>query len=398
MVDIGPPDPGAELYLRAAEAVPEIAGRVTEAFFARTPAYQRLPVRLVHQEITEAVVRDLTVFLEAVRQGRPPPPSALSEQVATAIRRAQQGVPLDVVLGMYHLAAQVGWEALASIAEPDELPELVRTVPALLGYLTVLVPTVAGSYLHEQQALDAEHREARRALVTALLTGSQAEPLAERFGLELSTEHAVLHLRLGRLPQLAGEDGMVAARGVVRRLHAELPPEALAAVGHTGGAVLLPPDADVHDLVHRLHVAAGTGVVAGVTRAVGHTAIPAAAREAAEIAELADRLGRAPGAYHLDDVLLEYQLCRPGPGRDRLSRLLDDLTPHPDLLRTLRVFLACGHNRHEAAAELAIHRNTLNYRLRRIAEVTGHSPADATGARLLAAALTVTDFQPGAAG
>lgn len=392
VVDIQAPDPHAPLYERAATQIPSIAEKVLEAFFSRWAAYRQLPHQLVDREITEAVTRNLQVFLRALREQRPPAPDELADQIATAVRRAQQGVPLDVVLSTYHVAAHVGWTAMAAVAEEDEVGDLLATVPALLQFLSAAVPAVAASYLTEQQALHAERREANRALVAALLTGREAEPLAERIGLELSTHHVVVAVRVE-----AGPHG-----SLVRRLRAELPKHALAALDHDGGTVLLPTAPDTLDaelaeaagLVRRLHTAAGTGLVGGIAAAESREDIPTAARQAADIAELAQRLGRPPGPYVLDDVLLEYQLCRPGPGRKRLARVMDRLAEHPDLLHTLRVFINCDHNRHRTAESLHLHRNTLNYRLRRVTELTGYNPADPADVRLLAASLIVHDLRP----
>lgn len=404
VVDIPAPDPLAPLYDRAATQIPSIAEKVLEAFFARSAAYRQLPHQLVDREITEAVTCNLQVFLRALRERRPPAPEELADQIATAVRRAQQGVPLDVVLSTYHVAAHVGWEAMAAVAEPDDVADLLATVPALLRYLSVAVPAVAGSYLAEQQALHAERREAGRAVVAALLTGRPAEPLAERIGLELSSHHVVVAVRV-EAPPLAegasGPDARFAAHGLVRRLRTELPKHALSALDHDGGTVLLPTTAetvepelaDAAELVRDLHTAAGTGLVGGIAVAESREDVPTAARQAADIAELAQRLGRPSGAYVLDDVLLEYQLCRPGPGRQRLARVLDRLAEHPELLHTLRVFISSDHNRHRTADELHLHRNTLNYRLRRITELTGHNPADPTDIRLLAASLVVHDLR-----
>lgn len=403
MVDIVPPDPDAPLYQRTAEHIPQVAERVLEAFFARTTAYRQLPHELVDQEITQAISANLHAFVRSLREGRTPEPEELADQVAAAIRRAQQGIPLHTVLSTYHIAATVGWEAMAALAGPEETGDLLATVPALLRYLTVAVPAVAAAYLHEQEALHAEHREARRALMSALLTGAEAAPLAERMGLVLSDHHVVVCVRVTAQPRADGSDAndvRLATRGIVRRMQAELPPHALAALNHNGGTLLIPASADTIDaetadaaeLVRRLHVAAGVDLVAGVVTAESLVAVPVATHQAADIAELAQRLGRKPGPYLLDDVLLEYQLCRPGPGRQRLVRVLDSLAQNPELVHTLRVFIESGHNRHQAAADLHIHRNTLNYRLRRIAVLTGYTPTDSSDARLLAAALIVRDL------
>ncbi|MET9631917.1 helix-turn-helix domain-containing protein [Lentzea sp. NPDC006480] len=392
MVDIPAPDPKAPLYERAATQIPSIAEKVLEAFFARSAAYRQLPHQLVDREITEAVSRNLQVFLRALREQRPPAPEEMADQIATAVRRAQQGVPLDVVLSTYHVAAHVGWLSMAGVAEEDEIGDLLATVPALLQFLSAAVPAVAASYLTEQQALHAERREAARALVAALLTGREAEPLAERIGLELSSHYVVVAVRVEAAPQSSP----------ARRLRAELPKHALSALDHDGGTVLLPTSAegleaelaDAADLVRKLHTAAGIGLVGGIAAAESREDVPTAARQAADIAELVQRLGRPPGAYVLDDVLLEYQLCRPGPGRKRLARVMDRLAEHPDLLHTLRVFLNSEHNRHRTAESLHLHRNTLNYRLRRVTELTGYNPADPADIRLLAASLIVHDLRP----
>lgn len=392
VVDIPAPDPLAPLYERAATQIPSIAEKVLEAFFARSAAYRQLPHQLVDREITEAVTRNLQVFLRALREQRPPAPEELADQIATAVRRAQQGVPLEVVLSTYHVAAHVGWLSMAGVTEQDEVGDLLATVPALLQFLSAAVPAVAASYLTEQQALHAERREAARALVAALLTGREAEPLAERIGLELSSHHVVVAVRVE-----AGPHGTLA-----RRLRAELPKHALSALDHDGGTVLLPTSSEAleselsaaADLVRKLHTAAGVNLVGGIAAAESREDIPTAARQAADIAELVQRLGRPPGAYVLDDVLLEYQLCRPGPGRKRLALVMDRLAEHPDLLHTLRVFINSDHNRHRTAESLHLHRNTLNYRLRRVTELTGYNPADPSDIRLLAASLIVHDLRP----
>jgi sugar diacid utilization regulator len=399
VADIPAPDPRAPLYQRAEAQIPQVAHQVLTAFFAASPAYRQLPHQLVDHEITEAVTRNMGVFLRSLREDRPPAIDELADQIAAAVRRAEQGVPLDMVLSTYHIAAQVGLEAMAALAGPDDLQDLLATVPALLRYLAVAVPAVAASYLNERQALHAEHREARRALLSALLAGAPAEPLAERAGLVLPEHHVVVCVRVV-LPAHSDAAGRLAVRGIARRIQAELPQPALAALNHNGGTILLPASddpaeggsVDATELVHKLHVAAGVRLVAGIATATSLAEIPAAAQEAADIGELAERLGRPPGAYVLDDVLLEYQLCRPGAGQQRLLRVLDSLAPHPELVRTLSVFIESGHNRHQSAADLHVHCNTLNYRLRRIATLTGHNPADPADARLLAAALIIRDL------
>lgn len=118
-----------------------------------------------------------------------------------------------------------------------------------------------------------------------------------------------------------------------------------------------------------------------------------AARLTAEVLELATRLGRPEGLHLLDDVAHEYQLTRPGPARRHLAAVLDPLEAHPDLLETLRRYLATDGNRRRTALDLGVHPNTVDHRIRRITALLG-SPFDPVR---LAASLLAHDAEHHAA-
>lgn len=65
-----------------------------------------------------------------------------------------------------------------------------------------------------------------------------------------------------------------------------------------------------------------------------------------------------------------------------------------ELLETLDAFLAAGGTLESAARALFVHPNTVRYRLRRIAEVTGFSPLSPRDAFALQVALTVGRLDP----
>ncbi len=63
--------------------------------------------------------------------------------------------------------------------------------------------------------------------------------------------------------------------------------------------------------------------------------------------------------------------------QEELGRLMEyDKKHNSELIKTLEVFLQSQGNKQQAARELHIHRNTLNYRLQRIEEVLGVNPED----------------------
>ena len=77
----------------------------------------------------------------------------------------------------------------------------------------------------------------------------------------------------------------------------------------------------------------------------------------------------------MDSDPLLSQLSRSedlAPFRDLVEPLVRyDRERGSDLVRTLRVYFACGANASEAADKLFLHRNSMIYRLARIEKLTG---------------------------
>jgi len=95
-----------------------------------------------------------------------------------------------------------------------------------------------------------------------------------------------------------------------------------------------------------------------------------------------------PGVYELDDVLVEYGAAETPAVSERLLAMVEPLHEHPVLWDTLTALIAADGVRHRACARLGIHRNTLDRRLQRIAQLTGQRP-DGRGLCTLRAALAV---------
>jgi DNA-binding PucR family transcriptional regulator len=91
-------------------------------------------------------------------------------------------------------------------------------------------------------------------------------------------------------------------------------------------------------------------------------------------------------------VLVEVQVTRPGPARTALLDVLDGLDQYDDLVETLTAHVQEGGRRTDTAKRLHVHPNTLDYRLRRIREITGVDPGDRDGAQLLRSALIVRAY------
>ncbi|MFI8975316.1 PucR family transcriptional regulator [Nocardia asteroides] len=113
--------------------------------------------------------------------------------------------------------------------------------------------------------------------------------------------------------------------------------------------------------------------------------LPAAADIAHELLDLAICLHKEPRLYVLGELALEYQITRPGPGRDHLVSLLEPLEKHPELIQTLAALIQQGFDRKRSARRLCVHPNTIDYRMRRISALTGLPATHASHWRLFAA-------------
>jgi hypothetical protein len=373
-----------------------------DAFVSDIPLYARLPREQLTGEITHITENNLRIFFRILREARSPNADELAELRTSAARRAEERVPLEAVLTAYHVGARMGWRALVEEAGPEDLDALLAAGDGVLIYLLAVTSAVSTAYLEEQQSIHGEERDARRALASALLSGAPVEALAARLGVTVAPAHVVLAVAIGEHGDEvdAGVVGTVAARRKLRRVQERLDAfageQVLGLLDPTGGAVLLPtsPGASgavinaLAGLVDDVASAAGAPVTAGAAASHGLDGLERAAKQARDVLGLAERLGRPPGLYLIGDVLLEYQLTRDSDARPLLAGLLDPLGRNPDLVRTLETYLAHDLDRRGTAAALHVHPNTLDYRLKRVAELTGLDPSSPAGLQLLAASLT----------
>ena len=389
------------LYQRVEREIPKLARRMVERFVEEIPLYALLPSEQLQGEILAITEANLRLFFTTLREGRALTMDELAEVRTSAARRAEERVPLDAVLSAYHVGGRIGWQSLVESAAEDEVDALIASGDRVLAYVQQVSAAVAAAYLEEQQTIYGEERDARRALASALLTGEPADALAARLGSPIAPAYLVVAFRLGPHPDEADRSvgGAVAARRKIRRMQSALDAwvgePVLGLLDPTGGSALLPttPDAvesvraRLGDVVASVQSAAGTDVIAGAATAVGTVDIPRAAVQAQDVVRLARQLERPPGGYLLRDVLLEYQLTRPSDAHAELGGLLDPLDRNPDLPHTLEVYLSHDLDRRRTAAALHVHPNTLDYRLRRIVELTGLDPTTSRGLQLLGAAL-----------
>lgn len=384
---------------RAERRADRVARTIVDRLVETIPIYAELPREQIAGEILAIARRNVRLFVQHLQTGTDVFDD-LEEIRASAIRRAQERVPLHALLQAYHLGASMVWEALRAEATPEEADEVMAAAPLAFSYLRQVSAAVADAYLEEREALSVEERDARRALLEAVLDGRPIEDAATRAGIRLAPRLVVLAVALGASPD-EGQPRVsraVAARRKQRRIEEHLAgvPElngyggAHSLLGPGGGTILVPADdfatLDHEGLVAELSAAGSCDVWAGSAWAPTHASVPSALAEARQVLRLAREGGRPPGGYRLVDVLLDHLVSQPEAASSLLG-LLQPLESGNDLIETLEAWFAHDFDRRATAATLVIHPNTLDYRLRRITELTALDLRTAEAIQLLGAAI-----------
>lgn len=396
---------GARLAARLTRRLPALARRTVDQLTTEIPVYGVLPAEEVDGEILDITLQNLRLFTRMLKEHRHPTESELSAITTSAERRAEERVPLADVLAAYHIGGRLGWLELIEIAEPDEQAALHAAGEIMLRYMQSVTSAVSTAYVEVRQRIHSDERVARQQLTAALMSGQPTAALIERAGIGLAPAYLALAIVLAETEESGDsrpEVGpVVGERRRALLVQGELDGLAgghvLAALDGHGGIALLPVALDneeatraaVASLVDNLAHAVGAPAYIGAGRLTAPPGLPEEIALAQKLVELARRSGRPPGLYGLEDLLVEYQLTRPGPAREALARRLEEIAHQPQLVETLRAYLEGARRRQQAAQSLHIHPNTLDYRLGRIAELTGLDPAKPADSMVLLAALTI---------
>ncbi|MBB5916232.1 sugar diacid utilization regulator [Nocardia transvalensis] len=290
------------------------------------------------------------------------------ETIATGWAKA--GVPLDWI------HKQV-WESVKQAAQPGSRGAATERadLAALMDTMTSVLAMVSATYLGELRG-----RSARQRLMSALLNGEDTTGLARECGLTIAGSYAVIALAF---PIPRAQQASLAH--TTARISSELAhhggAETLARLSDEGGTILLPApddDAALDHLLDELKAATRIPLTAATTSAPPAGLADAAGR-AHELLDVALLFGREGTLHRFSDLAAEYQLTRPGPARDQLATILDPLETTPHLSDTLHLYLRGTLSRRAIARHLGIHANTVEYRLKRVAALTGLDPLTQAG-------------------
>lgn len=367
-----------------------------ERLTADVPFYQQLSRDQLENDIAEVTRLNLELFMRLLREGRAPEREDLGAMLRSARVRAEEQIPLPAVLTAYYNGFRTCWEEASGRVNVDDVEELIDIGSLVLRYLELVTTAVTEAYVETATAMTGRDRAAKDQLLARLVVGEDSPALWQGAALAPWTHRTLVHLRVRAPRHPHPVTVTVEARRrarAVREALAELSGhEVLDSLTPTGGLIVLRGTIAAPDVRRALGRVLHGRWHAGLAHAEGAATTAGAVAAAHDCAEVAQRLGLPTGVHQMADLALEVQVTRPGPARDVLADLFRPLDDQPDLLETLSAYVAASGRRAETAEALHVHPNTLDYRLRRIRELTGIDATDPAGSHLARTGLLVRRF------
>jgi hypothetical protein len=359
-------------------------------FFVHLPAEQRAEIGLVVQAGVSAFSR----WLETADAT----PEMLAGVFAEAPRELVRAVSLQHTVDMVRLAVDVVEERVTALAEPDAVHWLRE---AVLRYSRELAFAAAQVYAAAAEVRGAWDARLEALVIDGLVRGSQSGPgsplgdslLSRAAALGWRTTEQVVAL-VGTAPQGEPEARLAALHRVARAAEADL----LAGVHGRSLIALVGSDDDplrgLGDLVDCYPE--GPVVVGPVV--LGLTAATRSAQEALGGLRVAAAWPAAPRPVSAQALLGERAIAGEQGAADQLIATVYQPLAHAggDLIETSAAYLEGAGSIDGAARLLFVHANTVRYRLRRVAELTGLHAADPRDGFLLHVALVHGRLRSGA--
>lgn len=353
----------------------DITEEVVRAIRTEIPEYARPTDDTYMQVVHQGVEHALQGFLQRMAE-----PDSDGEPVRATYQRigrgeADEGRSLDAFQSALRLGARVAWRRINALVDADLLPRHVLAAfgEALFLHLDEMAAATTTGYTEARLHAAGELRQRRTRLIDLLIVDPPASvaaitELARTAQWPVPRSLAVVVIDRGA--RVAGPPPIVA-------------PEFLARFD-VQPAVLVVPDPEGPGRARSV-----AGALQGLRAAMGpNVALQEGARSlrwATEALDLARR-GVLPDTQmvrcrdHLATLLLFRDEALVDAMADRHLRPLDSvrLPQRERLAETLLSWLQCGHNASEVAARLAVHPQTVRYRMRQLDELFGDRLHDPT--------------------
>ncbi len=352
-------------------------------WFRELPADQRAWVMLVAQ----AGVSSLVEWL----RNASPSPEVSDEIFESAPRTLARSLNLQQTVQLIKVTIDVVEEQVPHLAAPGEEVALRE---AVLKFSREVAFAAARVYARAAETRGSWDARLQALLVDALLRGDSSDVLASRAAALGWADAPPVAVAVGRSP--GGEAAAVVH--VVYRAARRIGVDVLGGVHGDRLVLVLGGAADPLAATEKLLVGFGDGPVVVGPAVPSLDEATESARAALAGYRAAPAWPAAPKPVAAGDLLPERALAGDVEARRILRQDVYGALVRSggELLETLDAFFAAGGVLESAARALYVHPNTVRYRLRRVAEVTGLAPIQGRDAYALRVALTIGRLDPSA--
>ena len=300
-----------------------------------------------------------------------------------APRELARILSLEQTVALVRTTIAVVESAIEELSDPADRPALRE---AILMYSREIAFAAAEVYARAAEARGAWDARLETLIIDSLLRDDLDEFVLGRAAALGWTGREGIVVLAGEAPSGDPEGGIA----IMRRAAANHDLDLLAGVHGTTVLALVGRATDPARAARLLssHFGAGTVVF---SRLIGSFAeIPEATRSTLLGLRAAPGWEHAPRPVSADELLPERALAGDlGAVRQLVEQVHQQLSADPALLATAATYLEQMPSLEATARALFIHTNTVRYRLRRIAEITGWSATDPRGAYALRIGLTL---------
>ncbi|MEV7680088.1 helix-turn-helix domain-containing protein [Streptomyces sp. NPDC088341] len=413
------------LFQEMIEELPAFAPRVTEMIRTEIPPYSVVP----EQEHIRAVTVQLHGLLDALDRGIMPSAEYLRAASRLGAARAAQGLPVETVLGAYHIGYRETWNALMRGAVrrgQETVAELAGQVTTFWTWIQELTDAVAVAYETVLRSELSAQEDRYRRLIEAMAAADPADEATVTLARSLGYDP------VGAFQAFRGRSADLPSGGLERfRRHTATGPGVVVATIHGGALSVLSQGVPDDAILRSLDRAVGRAVDRASSRAVDREVSHAVGREVShavdpKVSQAMDREGPpapplgvglprtglsgaadsfqdADGALSLalrrDGGTVRYSVAWLQSSLAEQSRRLSDVlgagtrTAHayPHLSAAVIAYADHGFIPTAAARALHVHPNTVVYRLDRWTTLTGWDPRTRDG---LMRSLLALDLYP----
>ncbi len=312
--------------------------------------------------------------------------SALAASVFGAAPRALAGViNLQQTVDLVRLSIEVVENNIDTIMDPADAPEVHA---AVLRYAREVAFATAEVYARAAEVRGAWDARLEALVVDAVLRSEADEALLSRASALGWSARGDVAVVLGTVPARRTETDLFEE---VRRSARSAGMDALCAVQGERLVVLLGGVSDSREGAEAVAELFGDGPVVVGPVAEDLTRAYASARAALSAHRSATGWPEAPRPVRSSELLPERALAGDGHARRHLIEeiYLPLAAAKGTLIETLSAYFHHGSSMEATARALFVHPNTVRYRLRQVAELSGHSPSEPRDAFTLQIALVL---------